>query len=107
MMREYEQLAAIALIGVALGGMTACSESPRVQATAPETVGNVAVITAERTKMPDWLEAVGTVRESQTSQVASQLMGTILEIRAHEGDRVEPGQALAILEDAQPRAAVE
>lgn len=107
MMRGHGQVAAIVLIGVTLGGMTACSESGRVQATAPETVSNVSVIVAERTKVPDWLEAVGTVRAAQTSQVASQLMGTIVEIRAREGDRVEQGQVLAALDDAQPRAAVE
>jgi RND family efflux transporter MFP subunit len=87
--------------------MIGCSESRQVQATAPESVSNVAVITAERAKVPDWLEVVGTVRAAQTSQIASQLMGTIVEIRAHEGDRVEQGQVLAVLDDAQPRAAVE
>ncbi len=56
-------------------------------------------------RYPIWLEAVGTVRAAQTSQVASQMMGNIVEIRAHEGDRVQSGQVLAIIDDAQPRAA--
>jgi len=104
---RYEQFAAIAVLGATLGGTIGCSESHRVQAIAPETVSNVAVITAESTKVPDWLQVVGTVRAAQTSQVASQLMGTIVEIRAHEGDRVEQGQVMALLDDAQPRTAVE
>lgn len=104
---RYGRFAIIAVVAAALGGMSACSESRRVQATAPETVRNVSVIVAERSKASNWLEAVGTVRAAQTSQVASQLMGTIMEIRAHEGDRVEQGQILAVLDDAQPRAAVE
>jgi RND family efflux transporter MFP subunit len=104
---RYERFAAVALIGSTLAGMIGCSESRRVQATAPETVSNVSVIVAERTNVPDWLEAVGTVRATQTSEVASQLMGTIVEIRAHEGDPVGQGQVLAVLDDAQPRAAVE
>jgi RND family efflux transporter MFP subunit len=107
MNRRYQQFAAIAILSMVLSGLTACSEGRRVQATAPESVSNVSVIVAERTNMPDWLEAVGTVRAAQTSQVASQLMGTIVEICAHEGDRVEQGQVLAVLDDAQPRAAVE
>ncbi len=104
---RYGKFAAIALLGATLVGMAACSQSRQVQATGPETVGDVAVVAAERTKAPDWMEAVGTVRAAQTSQVASQLMGTIVEIRAHEGDRVEQGQVLAVLDDAQPRAVVE
>lgn len=104
---RYGRFGIIAVVAAALGGMSACSESRRVQATAPETVRNVSVIVAERSKASNWLEAVGTVRAAQTSQVASQLMGTIMEIRAHEGDRVEQGQILAVLDDAQPRAAVE
>ena len=41
------------------------------------------------------------------AQISSQMMGNIVEIRAHEGDRVQSGQVLAVLDDAQPRAAVE
>ena len=65
------------------------------------------MIVAHRTTVPDWLEAVGTVRAAQTSQIASQMMGNILEIRAQEGDRVQSGQVLATIDDSQPRAAVE
>ena len=32
------------------------------------------------------------------------MMGNIVEIRAHEGDRVQSGQVLAILDDAQSRS---
>ncbi len=62
------------------------------------------MIVAQSTTAPDWREAVGTVRAAQTSQVASQMMGDIVEIRAHEGDRVQSGQVLAVLNDAQPRS---
>jgi len=47
------------------------------------------------------------VRAAQTSQVASQIMGNVVEIRAREGDRVQSGQVLAIIDDAQPRSGVE
>jgi RND family efflux transporter MFP subunit len=70
-------------------------------------VSNVPVIVAQRTMMLDWVEAVGTVRATQTSQVSSQVAGNIIEIHAQEGDRVQGGQVLAILDDAQPRAAME
>ena len=34
-------------------------------------------------------------------------MGNIVEIRAHEGDHVQRGQVLAVIDDSQPRAAVD
>src|SRR5207237_4758578 len=72
-----------------------------------ETVHSVSVLTVQRADSPDLLEAVGTIRAAQSSQLASQTMGNIVELRAHEGDRVQRGQVLAIIDDAQPRAAVD
>jgi RND family efflux transporter MFP subunit len=70
-------------------------------------MSNVSVIVAQKTTLPDWLEAIGTVRSAQTSQVASQTVGNITEVRVHEGDRVVSGQILATIDDSQPRAALE
>jgi RND family efflux transporter MFP subunit len=53
------------------------------------------------------MEAVGTVRAAQTSDLSSQIMGTIVEIRVREGDRVQRGQVVAAIDDAQPRAALD
>jgi RND family efflux transporter MFP subunit len=89
------------------GGMLGCSSSNPAPSVAPETVSGVAVIAAQTTTAPDWLEAVGTVRATQSSQIASQTMGNITEIRAQEGDRVQSGQVLAVIDDSQPRAAME
>ena len=90
---------------MALGGVLAgCTNERRAATAPPETLSNVSVVAVQKTMVPDWLEAVGTVRAAQTSQVASQMMGNILEIRAHEGDRVQSGQVLAIIDDAQPRS---
>jgi RND family efflux transporter MFP subunit len=93
---------------MALSGVLAgCTNERRAASAPPETVSNVSVIVAQETTVPDWLEAVGTVRATQTSQVSSQAIGNIVEIRAHEGDRVQSGQVLAILDDAQPRSATD
>jgi RND family efflux transporter MFP subunit len=90
---------------MALGGVLAgCTNERRAATAPPETLSNVSVIAVQKTTVPDWLEAVGTVRATQTSQVSSQLMGNIVEIRAHEGDRVQSGQVLAVLDDAQSRS---
>ena len=68
---------------------------------------NVPVFSVRQANLPDLLEAAGTVRAAQTSDLASQMMGTIVEIRVHEGDRVQRGQVLAVIDDSQPRAALD
>jgi RND family efflux transporter MFP subunit len=98
----------LALWVAALGAMlSGCGNERPAANAAPETVSGVSVIVAQKTAVADWLEAVGTVQAAQTSQISSQTTGTILEIRAHEGDRVQSGQVLAVIDDSQPRAAVD
>lgn len=108
MSRMNQTVAAVSLlITVLSGGLSGCSNEHRTEPAPPETVSNVSVIVAQKTPVPDWLEGVGTVRAARTSQIASQVMGNIVEIRAHEGDRVQSGQVLAIIGDAQPRSTVD
>jgi RND family efflux transporter MFP subunit len=83
-----------------------CSSGRVAENKKPEVISNVAVIVAQKTMIPDWLEAVGTVQAAQKSAVASQIMGNIVQISAHEGDRVQAGQVLATIDDTEPRAAV-
>jgi RND family efflux transporter MFP subunit len=92
---------------LALTAFTGCSSNRETASAAPETVSNVSVVTVHPTNVPDLVEEVGTVRAVQTSQLASQMMGNIVEIRAHEGDRVRRGQVLAVIDDAQPRAGLD
>jgi RND family efflux transporter MFP subunit len=102
--RNQAVLLSIILSSVASSELSGCSNERHTQAASTETVSNVSVIVAQKTKVPDWLEAIGTVRAAQTSQVSSQMIGNIVEIRRHEGDRVQSGQVLAVLDDAQPRS---
>ncbi|MGO9640358.1 MAG: efflux RND transporter periplasmic adaptor subunit [Candidatus Acidiferrales bacterium] len=95
------------LVTALSGALAGCTNAPRAANAPPETVSNVAVIVAQKTTVPDWLEAIGTVRAVQTSEVASQVMGNIIEIRAQEGDRVNSGQVLAVIDDTQLRSAVD
>ncbi|HKC72507.1 MAG TPA: efflux RND transporter periplasmic adaptor subunit, partial [Terriglobales bacterium] len=87
--------------------LAACSSEPRTVSAAPETVTGVQLLTVQRATVPDWLEAVGTLQAAQTSQLSSQITGTIVEMRVKEGDRMRRGEVLAVLEDAQPQAAVQ
>ena len=87
--------------------LAGCSTEQSRTAPSSETVQNVPVLAVQPANVPDLLEAVGTVRAAQTSDAASQMMGNIVEIRAHEGDHVQRGQVLAVIDDSQPRAAVD
>jgi len=82
------------------------SERQRVS-SAPETVSNISVVSVQTAKIPDVVDAVGTLRAAETSQVAAQMMGNIVEMRVREGDHVQRGQVLAIIDDAQPRATLD
>ena len=97
----------VALTVVLAGGLSACSSERQPAPPAQAIIRNVAVLQAQRADIPDLLEASGTVRAAQTSQLASQMMGNIVEISAREGDHVQRGQVLAVIDDAQPRAAVD
>ncbi|HKV24732.1 MAG TPA: efflux RND transporter periplasmic adaptor subunit [Candidatus Acidoferrum sp.] len=92
---------------ILIGGLVGCSEVRTSEAAPPEAVSGVELVIARKTAVMDLLEVTGTVRAKQTSQIASQMMGTMMEIRVREGDRVQAGQVLATLDDSQPRAALE
>jgi len=92
------------LIVAAVLGLSSCSTEQQPTPSA-ETMPNVSVLAVKQTNIPDVLEAVGTVRAAETSDLASQIMGNIVEIRVHEGDRVYRRQVLAVIDDSQPRTA--
>ena len=104
-----------ALVKIALGtaaillflNLLGCSSERETVSAAPETVSNVSVVSAQAVVVPDVVEAVGTLRAAETSQLDAQMMGNIVEIRVREGDRVRRGQVLAVIDEAQPRAALD
>ncbi|UCF93583.1 MAG: efflux RND transporter periplasmic adaptor subunit [Desulfobacterales bacterium] len=61
-------------------------------------LAKVKVAVARTTLQPLTYEAVGTVQPVTTSTLASKLMGTVKEIRVQEGDRVQQGQTLVVVD---------
>ena len=84
-----------------------CSDKKTPGAQSPEVVRDVSMLEAQRKTVPDSLEAVGTIRALQTSQLSAQISGVIASIRAQEGQRVRRGDVLIVLDDAQQHAALE
>jgi RND family efflux transporter MFP subunit len=87
--------------------LAGCSSQPRSAGTAPEIVRDIAVLDVRPTALPDVIESVGTVRAAESAPLAAQVMANIVSVNVHEGDRVRRGQVLAVLDDAQLRAAAE
>jgi len=94
------------LVLAVAAGVSACSSDAKVDASTPEVVRS-SVTTATTTNVPDSLEAVGTVRAFQTSQLASQATGTITQVRVREGDHVSRGEVLALIDQSAPSAALD
>jgi RND family efflux transporter MFP subunit len=107
-LKRPEFVGAIAPLAVVLSLMfVGCSSEHQSVSAAPETVSNVSVVSAQIANIPDVVDAVGTLRAAQTSQLAAQMMGNIVEIRVREGDHVQRGQVLAVIDDSQPRASLD
>jgi membrane fusion protein, multidrug efflux system len=107
MNRMNTGLRLLVLVLLAIVSLAGCSNQQTRTVPSPETLQNISVLAVQQANVPDLLEAVGTVRAAQTSDAASQMMGNIVEIRAHEGDQVQRGQVLAVIDDSQPRAALD
>ena len=93
----------VALLATLL--LTSCSGEKPKNAPMPEPILGVTLLTVQRTTVPDYIEATGTVRAAQSAQLASQMMGTITRVNVHEGDAVRRGEVLISIDEAQPRAA--
>jgi RND family efflux transporter MFP subunit len=104
---KLSSLLLASMLPALIGGLGGCSSDRQHATPAPETVRNTSVVTLRPANVPDLVEAVGTVRAAQSSDLASQMIGNIVEVRVHEGDRVQRGQVLAVIDGSQPRAAAE
>ncbi|MFB3917026.1 MAG: efflux RND transporter periplasmic adaptor subunit [Terriglobales bacterium] len=101
------KLFVVILVAAVAAGLGSCTSEKKEAAPVPEVVRNLAVLDVQRATVPDVIEAPGTVHASQSAQIAAQIMGNVIAINVREGDHVKRGQMLAVLDDAQPRAAVD
>lgn len=90
-----------------LAALAGCESERKTAAPPPEIMRNVSVMAVQTAQVPDRLEALGNLRAGQEAEIASQMMGNIVDIRVHEGDRVRRGQLIASIDAAQPQAALE
>jgi RND family efflux transporter MFP subunit len=93
----WTKMTAAAVLAVLAG--CGSPEAPRPAGT--EAAGapvQVAAAAAAETEWPDTVEAPGTVRPRSAAVLSSRAMGYLRELRYREGDRVEAGAVVAVLE---------
>ncbi len=108
MIQKSMRVAQLFLLGILvswLAGLSACSNDKQHTTAAPEIVRDVTLLKVQKTTVPDYTEATGTVRAAQSAQLSSQVMGTITRVNVHEGDRVRRGEVLITIDAAQQRSA--
>jgi RND family efflux transporter MFP subunit len=97
----------MALILVGCLTLSGCSEEkkePQVRPAPPAIPVNV--VTAAKEKVPIWTEYTGKTEASQKVEVRARVAGKLEEILFNEGDQVEKGQKLFVIEKNTYEAAV-
>ena len=84
-------LAAIGLLAITVAS---CGKKPEAAAERLPVVKGARVDRVSMSPVEDYYEATGTVRSKTTTVLSSKIMGTVISLRAREGDKVSAGQAL-------------
>ena len=71
-----------------------CSKKPEAVTPKLPLVKDVKIEKVQLTTIDDLYDATGTVRSKTTSIVSSRIIGSIIAVRVHEGERVRAGQVL-------------
>ena len=79
---------------------TGCSK-PDVHLTEPPTVSGLAVAQVQEQQVPKTLDAAGTVHARESAALSAQMMGRVTSVLVREGDQVQDGQLLVVLDGAQ------
>lgn len=103
-------VAALVLFLAWMGGAFREKAHPgAVKVEQPRAAGRT-LVAVEKTRDAELTSVVGSVQPRRKTQVASQLLATVREVKVQPGDRVEPKQPLVVLDDrellAQQREAV-
>jgi membrane fusion protein (multidrug efflux system) len=97
-------IVAVAALGVFLAWMGgAFREKVRpgeLTAGRPSAAGRT-LVSVEKVRGEDTAAAVGSVQPKKRTEVASQVLATVLDVRVRPGDRVNPGDLLVTLDDRE------
>jgi multidrug efflux system membrane fusion protein len=99
-MRRERIIALILLVFFVIG----CGRREEGIAEKPATIHGAKIETIRLSPVEEEYEAVGTVRSKATSILSSKMVGSILAVYVHEGDRVKIGQLLIEIDDRDSRS---
>ncbi len=81
-----------------------CAKKEEPTPAKVQTVSGVKIETVKSSSQEEIYEAVGTVRSKTTSVISARVMGNVLAIHVHEGERVKTGQLLVEIDDREAAA---
>jgi RND family efflux transporter MFP subunit len=84
--------------------LSGCGGSQERPAAPTASVQGIRIETARFDKIPDEIEAPGTVVAFQTAEIAARVPGTVTRVAVREGDLVQTGQLLLQLDDREMAA---
>ncbi len=94
----------LAAIGLLATTVASCGKNQEVAAEKPPVVKGARVERVSKSPIEDYYEATGTVRSKTTTVLSSKIMGTVISLRAREGDKVSAGQALIEIDNRDANA---
>jgi len=97
----------VALLAGAIAWMSGAfhvKEGPRPINRQRPTAEGRQLVPVETMSITETIDAVGTIQPRRKSDVASQILATVREVKVNAGDRVEEGQLLAVLDDREIQA---
>ena len=102
-------LGATLILAAAVASLAGCSAGSKTSTARASTqiVVPVAVATAERRDVPVYLKGLGTVTASNTVSVKSRVDGQLAQINFKEGQHVNKGELLAVIDPRPFQAALE
>jgi multidrug efflux pump subunit AcrA (membrane-fusion protein) len=94
----------LAAIGLLATTVASCGKNQEVAAENPPVAKGARVERVSESPVEDYYEATGTVRSKTMTVLSSKIMGTVISLRAREGDKVSAGQALIEIDNRDANA---
>jgi multidrug efflux pump subunit AcrA (membrane-fusion protein) len=101
MKTKFTILAAIGLTAITVAS---CGQKSEAAAGKPPVVKGARVERVSMSPVEDYYEATGTARSKTTTVLSSKIMGTIISLRAREGDKVSAGQVIVEIDNRDASA---
>ena len=92
------------LLAVSSAILAGCHSTESVSPATAQTV-QARVVESRQQDVPVTVRATGTLHARESATISAQVMGRIEQVLVREGDNVQAGQTLAILDDATLRSA--